>query len=173
MLKTVFKATGSSLRMVAQCGEVALNVGRMLVKVTRSTADFIDPSLDESNQYNMSNSQIDRQRLFQRFDQIKNEHLTDYVAHYLINLARRADWSIALQDQIYDQYGRHLGIPTIPITQFVQEDQAVDVHPYLLDWLKSQEMEVFPELGLFDNYHTAFKRWGEREAEQLFENWPT
>ncbi len=133
--------------------------------------DFLDNTLAVYNEPEATHAV---QAVFwQRFEHIKEQELGGYIGYYLINLAKEAKWSFEQQDQIYMQYGRHLGLPSPEPSLFVQDDPSAVVLTHLLSWLEAQGRETFPRLGLFDNYQTAFKFWGEQEAQYIFNQWPT
>lgn len=104
-----------------------------------------------------------------RFEEVRAKYAGEYCAHYLINLAKAADWNFAHQDIIYERFGEHLGLPTIPTDEIIRGESRVQALKHLLKWLEKRGAETYPDLGLFDNFHIMMKREGEQEARQKFD----
>ena len=106
-----------------------------------------------------------RDTLFRRFEEVKEDCLHLYIAYYLGTYS----WSEVEELEIHEIYGKQKTIPSIEPERFTQGDRSSEIHLYLLEWIDSYQVTTYPRLGLFDNYHPAFKQWGAEEAERIYQ----
>lgn len=103
------------------------------------------------------------------FEQIRFEKLPEFVAYYMLNLAKEDHWSLEQESLLCAQYGQVLTLPYLESAQLLKGNRSIDVLPHLLTWLESKEIETYPQLGLLDNITPLFIRDGQVIAKEKFQ----
>jgi len=106
---------------------------------------------------------------FSRFERAQSDHISAYIAYYLIAMAEEADWNFEHIDILYERYGKQLSIPSIDPAVIVGSRSSIEAHKYLMEWLKSKGAENSSHLGIFDNIHPWMKQVAQKEAKALLE----